>query len=49
MLNYICGSTIHEIMVMTTLNFVISMATLAIVILKKPVHVVDDKSLSDLR
>ena len=43
MLNYICGSTIHEIMVMTTLNFVISMATLAIVILKKPVHVVDNR------
>jgi hypothetical protein len=45
MLNYICGSTLHEIMVMTTLNFVISITTLAIVILKKPVHV----NLSDLR
>jgi hypothetical protein len=43
MLNYICGSTIHEIMVMTTLNFVISIATLATVILKKPVHVVDNR------
>jgi hypothetical protein len=43
MLNYICGSTIHEIMVMTTFNFVISIATLAIVILKKSVHVVDNR------
>jgi hypothetical protein len=43
MLNYICGSTLHEIMVMTTLNFVISVATLAIVILKKPVHVMDNR------
>ena len=43
MLNYICGSTIHEIMVMTTLNFMISVATLAIVILKKSVHVVDNR------
>jgi hypothetical protein len=43
MLNYICGSTLHEIMVMTTLNFMISVATLAIVILKKSVHVVDNR------
>jgi hypothetical protein len=43
MLNYICGSTIREIMVMTTLNFMISIATLAIVILKKSVHVVDNR------
>jgi hypothetical protein len=49
MLNYICGSTIHEIMVMTTLNFVISIATLVVVALKKPIEVVDDKNLSDLR
>jgi hypothetical protein len=43
MLNYICGSTLHEIMAMTTLNFVISITTLAIVILKKPVHVMDNR------
>jgi hypothetical protein len=48
-LEYICGSTIHEIMVLTTLNFMITIATFVIVILKKPVQVVDDKNLSDLR
>jgi hypothetical protein len=49
MLNYICGSTIHEIMVMTTLNFVISITTLVILALKKPFEIIDDKNLSDLR
>ena len=49
MLNYICGSTLHEIMVMTTLNFVISITTLVIVALKKPIEIIDDKNLSDLR
>lgn len=43
MLNYICGSTLHEIMVMTTLNFILNLVTLAIVILKKPIHVVDNR------
>jgi hypothetical protein len=49
MLNYICGSTIHEIMVMTTFNFVISITTLVIVAFKKPIEIIDDKNLSDLR
>jgi len=49
MLNYMCGSTIHEIMVMTMVNFMISIATLVVVALKKPIEVVDDKNLSDLR
>jgi hypothetical protein len=43
MLNYICGSTIHEIMVMTTLNFILNLATLCILILRKPIHVVDNR------
>lgn len=49
MLNYICGSTIHEIMVMTMVNFMVSIATLVIVALKKPIEIIEEKNLSDLR
>jgi hypothetical protein len=46
---YVCGSSLHDINVMTTLNFVINMITLMIVLLKRPIHIVEDTSLSDLR
>jgi hypothetical protein len=46
---YICGVSLHEIMMMTTLNFIISLVTLTIVLLKRPVHVIEDRNLSDLR
>ena len=46
---YVCGSSLHEIMTMTILNFVINMITLMIVLLKRPIHIVEDKDLSDLR
>ena len=49
MLNYICGSTIHEIVVMTMVNFMVSIATLVIVALKKPIEIIEEKNLSDLR
>ena len=49
MWDYICGSTMHEIMVMTTLNFIINMITLTLVLTKSPVKIIEDKSLSDLR
>jgi hypothetical protein len=46
---YVCGSSLHEIMTMTTINFVINVITLMIVLLKRPIHIVEDKSLCDLR
>jgi hypothetical protein len=46
---YVCGSSLHDINVMTTLNFMINMITLMIVLLKRPIHIVEDTSLSDLR
>ena len=48
-IEYVCGSSLHEIMTMTTLNFVINMITLMIILLKRPIHIVEDKDLSDLR
>jgi hypothetical protein len=47
--DYICGSTMHEILVMTMVNFMINVITLTIVLTKSPVKVIEDKSLSDLR
>jgi hypothetical protein len=35
-------------MVLTTLNFIISMITLTLVLTKSPVKIIEDKSLSDL-
>ena len=46
---YICGSTMHEIMVMTMVNFMISVITLTVVLTKSPVKIIEDKHLSDLR
>ena len=42
MWEYICGSTMHEIMVMTTLNFIISMITLTLVLVKSPLKIIDN-------
>ena len=41
----VCG----DIMTMTILNFILNMVTLTLVVLKKPIKVVDGKGLSDLR
>jgi hypothetical protein len=46
---YVCGSSLHDINVMTTLNFMINMITLMIVLLKRPIHIVEDTGLSDLQ
>jgi len=43
--DYICGSTMHEILVMTVVNLI----TLTLVLTKSPVKVIEDKRLSDLR
>lgn len=49
MFDYICGPTLHDIMVMTTLNFMMTVAMLVVAVVKKPIRVVDEKNLSDLR
>jgi hypothetical protein len=47
--DYICGSTMHEILVMTVVNLIINVITLTLVLTKSPVKVIEDKRLSDLR
>jgi len=37
---YLCGSSLHDINVMTTLNFVINVITLIIIILKNPIKII---------
>ena len=37
---YVCGSSLHDINVMTTLNFVINVITLTIIILKNPIKII---------
>lgn len=37
---YLCGSSLHDINVMTTLNFVINVITLTIIILKNPIKII---------
>lgn len=41
----VCG----DIMTMTVLNFILNMVTLTLIVLKKPIKVIDGKGLSDLR
>jgi len=47
--DYICGSTMHEILVMTVVNLIINVITLTLVLTKSPVKVIEDKRLSGLR
>ena len=37
---YLCGSSLHDINVMTTLNFVINVITLTIIILKNAIKII---------
>lgn len=41
----VCG----DIMTMTILNFILNLTTLTLIVLKKPIKVIDGKGLSDLR
>ena len=40
--DYICGSSLHDIMMMTTLNFILNMITLTIVFLKPHIQYLSD-------
>jgi len=39
--DYICGSTLHDINVMITLSFIMNMITLIVVLLKYPIHIIE--------
>jgi hypothetical protein len=39
--DYICGSALHDINVMTTLSFIMNMITLIVVLLKYPIHIIE--------
>jgi|TARA_R110002153_G_scaffold131421_1_gene280371 hypothetical protein len=48
-LEYICGPSIQEVLTLSVINFVINIITLTIVLLKKPIKVIDERNLTDLR